>query len=252
MSITGIKEKIIDIKAPAKINLSLRVLNKRADGYHNIETVFLSIDVWDLLRIRLTTDRHISLKVENSTIPSDESNLCYQAAAMVSRAVKNFPGCEIVLQKKIPVGAGLGGGSSDAAAVLISLNELLGYPLGEKKIFNMAVKLGADVPFFLQHGAALGTGMGEKLQYFNVGWNFWILLLCPNFLISTSWAYSNLKMGLTNEEKNIILKGQIWQDIQVDVFYKVFENDFEQLVFFSYPELKKMKRKLYDCGAVFA
>jgi 4-diphosphocytidyl-2-C-methyl-D-erythritol kinase len=245
-------EKSINIKTPAKINLHLRVLGKYQGSYHEIETVFLSIELWDELEIRPRNDRKIELEIINSDIPNDVTNLCYKAAVIFAKSVEHFPGCSIQLKKKIPVGAGLGGGSSDSAATLLGLNELFEFPLDQNELFGMAVQLGADVPFFLKPGLAIGRGKGELLEHVKYGWDLWILVVCPTFEISTHWAFSKYKIGLTKDKKNIILNSQFLRDAQVDAFSEFFENDFESLVFSHYPELGKIKQRLYYEGALFA
>ena len=238
--------------APAKINLSLRILDKLADGYHDIETVFLTVGLYDRLKIQLEDHHDIILQIYNSNIPSDETNLCFKAAKIFSDHYSEFSGCRISLSKKIPDGAGLGGGSSDAAATLLGLNELYGSPLDMSELSEIAIQLGADVPFFLRPGLAIGRGKGELLEYLNLDWNFWVLIVCPNFKISSCWAYSNCKIGLTKGEKNIILNSHILHSMQIDVFSKFFENAFESLVFPHFPELKELKSRFYAGGAVFA
>jgi len=244
--------KTVQKYAPAKINLSLRILEKRVDGYHNIETLFLTIGLWDHLLLKKATDQQIRLKVVNSDIPADETNLCHQAAKIFAQDFSGFEGCHIILRKQIPDGAGLGGGSSDAAAALLGLNELYNKPFPLDRLTVMAAQLGADVPFFLKNGLAIGRGKGDNLDYINKKWDFSVLVLCPNYKISTCWAYSNYKIPLTNEEKNVILKSQFLYEIQIDDFFKVFANNFESLVFVHYPELKTLKQELYHRGAFFA
>ena len=244
--------KSIYLKTPAKINLHLRILGKYENGFHEIETIFLPIELWDELEISLRNDSEIELEIVNSDIPNGETNLCYKAASYFAKMVESFSGCSIQLKKKIPVGAGLGGGSSDSAATLLCLNELFEFPLNQNEIFDLADQLGADVPFFLNSGLAIGRGKGELLEYIKCAWDLWILVVCPTFEISTRWAFSKYKIGLTKDKKNIILNSQFLRDVQVDVFYEFFENDFESLVFSHYPELGKMKQRLYCEGALFA
>ncbi len=244
--------KIINLSAPAKINLSLRILGKLGDGYHEIETLFVAVGLFDKLKIQLQDHHNIILHIKDSNIPGDNTNLCFRAAELFSKHNKNFSGCDIYLSKVIPDGAGLGGGSSDAASTLLGLNELYGSPLDQDQLCKIAIQLGADVPFFLSPGLAIGRGKGEVLEYLKLKWNFWILIVCPSFKISTQWAYSNYKIGLTNVEKNIILNSHNLNDLQLDFFSKFFENDFESLVFSNYPELKELKQRIYEEGASFA
>lgn len=242
----------VELRAPAKINLSLRVLGKYADGYHKIETLFLAVGLYDRVEIRRREDQNIRLQLEGSDLPGDESNLCYQAAHLFARHSRQFSGCSVRLWKRIPAGAGLGGGSSDAAATLLGLNQLFETRLPVIRLHQLAFQLGADVPFFLRPGVAIGRGKGQRLYYLDMNWDFWVVLVCPTYGISTRWAYNNLKIGLTNEKKNIILKSQNLRGIQLDVFYKFFTNNFEPLIYSRYPQLGEMKQRLYQQGAVFA
>lgn len=244
--------KSIKVYTPAKINLSLKVIQKLEDGYHEIETLFLAIGLCDILKIQLENQNKIFLQITDSSIPSDDTNLCHKAAKLFFKKNNRISGCKIFLEKRIPVSAGLGGGSSDAAATLLTLNQLCDFPLTIKELHEISFNLGADVPFFLKPGLAIGTGKGEILNYLNLDWDFWILLLFPDCKISTQWAYSNLKIGLTKEKKNIILKSLDWKYVQLNVFSEFFENDFESLVFSSYPNVGKLKQRLYDEGAIFA
>jgi len=243
---------LIQKYAPAKINLNLRILRKRTDGYHDIETVLLTIGLWDQIVLQKRDDQKIQLEIENSNIPADETNLCYRAARLFQERYSEFSGCHLLLKKKIPDGSGLGGGSSDAASTLLGLNNLFDLPFTYNELIVLAGKLGADVPFFMRNGLAIGRGIGNELDYVEKQWNFYVLVLCPNYKISTRWAYENYKISLTNEEKNVILKNQFLNEIQIDNFFEFFVNDFESLVFEYYPELQELKQALYHQGAFFA
>jgi len=244
--------KSIKCHPPAKINLTLQVLNKRYDGYHEIETIFQTVDLTDSLEIFRNESGSIELSVFNSDIPSDESNLCYQAVEYFSKEVEDFQGCTIELTKTIPHGAGLGGGSSDAAYTLMSLNKLFNNQLSIEKLFELASQLGSDVPFFMKGGTAFGRGRGEILSFTETGWNFPVLIVCPSLKISTSWAYQNLKIALTSQTNYNILLSLLSKGIKPTDFDKLFSNDFESLVFSKYPNLGELKKRLYQQGAFFA
>ena len=237
---------------PAKINLSLRILFKRVDGYYEIETLLQTVNLTDSLEISLTNNNSIELNVFNSNIPSDESNLCFKAAELFSKEVKDFRGYKIGLTKTIPDGAGLGGGSSDAASTLKYLNELCDYTLSNEKLFKLASILGSDVPFFLREGTAVGNGRGDILTYVETTWNYPVLIVCPSFKISTSWAYQNLKIALTREPNCNILLSLMSERLSPSDMSKYFSNDFESLVFSKYPNLGELKNRLYQEGAFFA
>ena len=244
--------RFIKCYPPAKINLSLRILFKRVDGYHEIETLLQTVNLTDSLEISLTKNHSIELNVFKSNIPSDESNLCFKAAELFSKEVKGFCGCKIELTKTIPDGAGLGGGSSDAASTLKSLNELFDYTLSNEKLFKLASTLGSDVPFFLREGTAVGNGRGDILTYVETTWNYPVLIVCPSFKISTSWAYQNLKIALTREPNCNILLSLLSEKLSSSDILKYFSNDFESPVFLKYPNLGELKDRLYQEGAFFA
>jgi 4-diphosphocytidyl-2-C-methyl-D-erythritol kinase len=237
---------------PAKINLHLRVLNRRPDGYHNLETIFVAVDLRDELKLRRTTGGGIYLRVENGGVPKDSSNLCYRAAALFLKEGGAKGAVEITLKKQIPAGAGLGGGSSDAAFTLCGLNKLFGKPLTEKQLHKMAAGLGADVAFFLRPGVAIGRGIGDQLEYIDVNWKFHVVLVWPNLKISTRWAYEELKIGLTADENYRILDSRILRGLDPHEFSNVFLNDFEPVVFEAYPRIAEIKTSLRRLGAFFA
>ncbi len=239
-------------RPPAKINLHLRILGRRDDGYHEIETVFQAIDFRDRLEIELIRENEVRIEVAGADLPRDDRNLCVRAARLFAEHCREFTGCQIRLKKNIPEGAGLGGGSSDAAATLLGLNRLFGNILDEGKLHSLARQLGADVPFFLKPGLAIGRGIGDQLEYVNTDWKYWVLLLLPTYKISTRWAYESAKLSLTSLEKNVILKGHILQEISPKDFKNIFVNDFEKIVFGNYPELRDLKASLLKMGAFFA
>jgi 4-diphosphocytidyl-2-C-methyl-D-erythritol kinase len=184
----------LEKQSPCKVNLLLNILGKRPDGFHEIETVLLPVNFCD----RLTFERGghgIELSCSDSTLPTDSTNLVHRAAAAYLPAAKISDGVRIHLEKKIPLAAGLGGGSGNAATTLLALNELFDQPLSGAKLRELAAALGSDIPFFLQSEPALATGRGEKIQPLEPfpalrGTAF--LLIHPGFGISTPWAYQNL------------------------------------------------------------
>ena len=184
----------LEKKSHCKVNLLLNVLGKRADGFHELETVMQPVNFWD----ELTFERNnggVELFCSDATLPVDSRNLVFRAAKNFLDAANVSGGVKIHLEKKIPLAAGLGGGSGNAAATLLALNELFDQPLATEKLFEIAATLGSDIPFFLQNKPALATGRGEKIQPLE---NFpalrgkAFLLIHPGFGISTAWAYQNL------------------------------------------------------------
>jgi len=191
----------ITLNPPAKINLYLKVLRKRPDGYHDIETVFERISLCDELTLKLIP-KDIVVKCDDPQVPCDQRNLVYKAAQMMKEKYSVASGVEIALKKNIPVAAGLGGASSDCAYTLRGLNELWGLKLKKEQIFEIGSAIGADVAFFLLDcGRAIGRGRGEMLEPCAAGSDksvFWYLLINPGFPVLAKDAYSGLNLGLTS------------------------------------------------------
>src|SRR5436853_4483234 len=182
----------MQVLAPAKINLSLRVLGKRPDGFHEIETLIAPISLYDKIDVA-GQNRWIDFVCDDPTLSSGEDNLVVRAAKLFFEQTKIKSGASIKLQKKIPHGAGLGGGSSDAAATLLALNDLFETKLSREVLANLAARIGSDVPFFLFESAALCRGRGEIVGPTKLKKKLSILLLKPRFSVATAWAYSRWK-----------------------------------------------------------
>ena len=184
----------LEKKSPCKVNLLLNILGKRADGFHELETVMQPVRVFDNLSFA-RGGSGIQLSCNDPILPTDSGNLVYRAAAVFLQKTGIRDGVQIRLEKKIPLAAGLGGGSGNAATTLLGLNELFGQPLRAESLNEIAATLGSDIPFFLQNKPALGTGRGEKIQpleEFPALRGAAIMLVHPGFGISTPWAYQNL------------------------------------------------------------
>lgn len=182
-------------QSPCKINLLLNILGRRPDGYHELETVFHPVGLADRLEFT-RLDRGIQLTCNHPGLPTDATNLVYRAAAAFFCAAGIATGVRIQLEKNIPLAAGLGGGSSNAAAALLGLNELFAQPLAADRLFELGASLGSDVPFFLQSKPALGTGRGERIEaldFFPALRGVYVLLIHPGFGVSTAWAYQELR-----------------------------------------------------------
>ena len=230
----------VKLLAPAKINLVLRVLARRLDGYHELFTVFQKVTLFDELELSLTKTPEIKIEILGASLPTDERNLCVQAALLYREKTGLEFGLKIRLKKIIPSGSGLGGGSSDAAAVLSYLNEKFAL-LTQEELFSLAKALGADVPFFLFPGStALGRGIGERLSPWPTHPAYYVLVV-PRLSISTAWAYRNLRLTIPAEPPNYVPGQPLWHQGLV--------NDFEPLIFEFYPELKGLKQKLKELGA---
>lgn len=239
----------LNLYTPAKINLSLEILERRSDGYHEIRTVFQKISLYDEVRLNLSSDKGIRVSTDDPSIPSDRTNLAHKAAAALLKEQKAAAGVSIHIKKKIPAGAGLGGGSSNAAATLKGLNTLLNLNLTDEYLLALSRSIGADVPFFLSGAAtALAGGTGEKIRPLKLKFRLWLIVVFPNFGISTAWAYNTYSkyILLTKKKKNIKV-------VDLNLSYKnvvsALYNDFEQVVIPKYPEIKTLKNNLIEAGA---
>jgi 4-diphosphocytidyl-2-C-methyl-D-erythritol kinase len=185
----------IERSSPCKINLLLNILGRRQDGFHELETVMQPVDLCDRLSFELVTEPGVILTCSDPSLPVDAANLVYRAAARFIEAAGCPEGVQIHLEKQIPVAAGLGGGSGNAAVTLMALNELFGRPLDSPRVFELASAIGSDVPFFLEAKPALAMGRGERvevLEPFSALQGAFVLLIHPGFGISTAWAYRSL------------------------------------------------------------
>ncbi|OAG27828.1 4-(cytidine 5'-diphospho)-2-C-methyl-D-erythritol kinase [Thermodesulfatator autotrophicus] len=225
--------------APAKINLVLKIIDRREDGYHELYTIFQKITFGDRLTLSFK-EKGLSLEVKGESVPSGPENLCLKAIQLFVQKTGLSFGLHIELQKNVPPGTGLGGGSSDAAVVLRWLNEKF-KALSERELLVLAKKLGADVPFFVSSfSTALARGIGEKLSPWPT-FPAWYVILIPEIKVSTKWAYENLRLTIPQLPPNYDASRPLWEQGLV--------NDFEKLVFKHYPELKKLKERLLDLGA---
>ncbi|MDZ7360277.1 MAG: 4-(cytidine 5'-diphospho)-2-C-methyl-D-erythritol kinase [candidate division KSB1 bacterium] len=241
------------VPAFAKINLGLRILGKRPDGYHDLETLFLQIDLGDRLFFEKTAGGRFELTCNKPDIPVDESNLCSRAYQLIADTAKRQLGVRLHLEKNIPAGAGLGGGSSDAAITLIALNRLFALNFSNDTLYQLARQLGSDVPFFLIGGLCLGRGRGEILVPRAALPKFCILLVTPPVVVSTAWAYQNYnKLGLTKTQKNRKLPSSNIEQLTGQELAEICQNDLETAVFEKYEELAAIKAQLENSGAFVA
>jgi 4-diphosphocytidyl-2-C-methyl-D-erythritol kinase len=240
--------KSIKIKSPAKINLGLKVVGKRSDGYHDIETVFQMISLYDYITLT-ESDTGITLYSNNKDIPLDEKNLAYKAANLLRERAGVKKGVKIEIDKNIPISAGLGGGSSNAAATLLGLNYIWKLRLSREELLPIAKQLGADVPFFLSGVRAFGTGRGDELQILPVTRKFYVILLNPGLYISTEWVYKNLKLELTKGRKSINIKKFISGREELEDLAAILFNDLESVVIERHEVIGRMKDILLSAGA---
>lgn len=247
------------IQAPAKINLYLAVKGKRADGYHELESLMQKLALVDNVRIRVDEGSGIVLSCPGSGLPEDETNLVWRAARLFLDEAGIDCRVTIVLEKNIPVAAGLGGGSSDAAAVLLALDELLATNLAEERLLEMALRLGADVPFFIKKDlpAALARGVGERLTSAAGIQDCQVILVKPGFGVSTKWVFDNFALT-TNSNPYILAPEKDCQSGRYSCFEGDFLeksgtghffNDLESVTVTKYPEIAEIKKELLADGA---
>jgi 4-diphosphocytidyl-2-C-methyl-D-erythritol kinase len=245
-----IADKSIRLRALAKINLGLKLLAKRPDGYHEIRTIYQTISLHDRLEISLSrAEAGIRFECNNPGIPSGSENLVYRACELWRRAVDFGGGVQARLEKMIPAGSGLGGASSDAAAALEGLERLSGEKLPAHQRISLAAQLGSDVPLFLLGGRVLGCGRGEEVYPLPDLPPRKCLVVFPGFSISTAEAYRQAGLRLTSQSKPRSMK-----DVGAWPQFPWFdwgpaENDFERVVFARWPELARLKRHLIRAGA---
>jgi len=245
------------IKSPAKINIGLKILRKRVDGYHDIETIFYPVNLFDEIDIKINksdSDKNsILIRSEKHSVPLIKNNTCIKTVENFFRIfrITDFYFIEIYLRKNIPIGGGLGGGSSDAGSIIRYLTKYFKIDVREnrEKIMQCALSVGSDIPFFLIQKPCYATGRGEHLRILNrFRLNYDILLVNPNRHISTKWAFEEL--GIDKDYLSPCTLSGI-EEFNPDN-PALFVNDFEKVVFNKYPDLKEIKDDLYSSGAVFA
>lgn len=231
----------------AKINLGLRVTNQRGDGYHNIETLIVPVGLADALEITPAADGRFCFTASGIPIDGDpESNLSVKAFRLMQKRF-DIPSVRIFLHKMIPMGAGLGGGSSDAAFTLKLINRLFSLKICNQELKEMASVLGSDCPFFIENRPGFATGRGEVLQPVHADFgNLYIVIAKPSFSVNTAWAYRNIKPSGTGLFEAGILPHNPaeWNGLLV--------NDFEAVVARDWPEIEEIKQKMTQLGAEYA
>jgi 4-diphosphocytidyl-2-C-methyl-D-erythritol kinase len=234
----------MQVLAPAKINLSLKIPGRRNDGFHEIDTLITPISLYDMLRIdKGAPGKGIAFRCDDPSVPQGDDNLAVRAATAFFATTKIEPAVSIELEKKIPHGAGLGGGSSDAASVFLALNEFFDANLSAEALAEMAAPIGSDVPFFLFQSAALCKGRGEMVTPIKLKRKFSILLLKPAFAVPTGWAYSRWQGS--REIPEISYEAQEFAD-------QTFVNDLEHPVFEKFVFLAQLKMWLLTQSEVGA
>jgi 4-diphosphocytidyl-2-C-methyl-D-erythritol kinase len=238
----------IKVAAPAKINLYLEILGKRPDGYHEIETVMQSVSLYDYISIENHNKDAIEFTCSNPKLTTGEDNLVVKAARLFQKESNIFRGVKIHLDKNVPIGAGLGGGSGDAVATLLGLNKLWQVGYDENRLISLAGKLGSDTPFFVRGNTAICKGRGEIITpYFsNVTYNF--IIVYPRFEVSTAIVYKNFIISLTKNLKDVRLFLQSFDSGSPEKMGHCLFNRLEDVVFELYPDIKKLKGILEGFG----
>lgn len=250
---------MITRESPAKVNLYLKVIDKRPDGYHNIATLMRKISLADDMQFR-TGGSRIKLSCPGSGLPEDSRNLAFRAAVAILAAAGVSTGVEIIIRKKIPAGAGLGGGSSNAATTLMALNEMLELGFSKEELIGIGKKLGADVPFFIYGSAAWAFGIGELLEPAAGLPPMHLVLVNPGFEVSTRDVYEGLGLTANSSEKSAnfaLTKGSGAFNIPVlnrsggmEEFAGMLHNDLESVTLKLHPQLAEIKDSLLQCGAL--
>jgi len=238
----------LKILSPAKINLFLQITGKRSDGYHDLISLMCCIDLCDTLSLTVGKPL-ITVRCKHPAVPEDETNLAFLAADFFLKSLNKNEGVDIFIEKRIPVAAGLGGGSSNAAAVLRGLNQYYGYPFSLEDLISMGRTIGADVPFFVFGKPAIATGIGDKLETYTGLEKLMTLLIYSGFGLSTATIYKNLNLGLTKCKKKLsysLLKKQGFNA------RNHLCNDLETVAELAHPEIIAAKEVLLAHGAIGA
>jgi 4-diphosphocytidyl-2-C-methyl-D-erythritol kinase len=243
--------KELRLNAYAKVNLSLDVLGRRPDGYHEVETVLHTVELHDTVVLR-EAPGGIRVACDHRRVPTDEQNLVFRAAQLLREAAGTDRGVHIEVHKRIPPASGLGGGSSDAAVTLLGLAQMWKLRLDHGQLLELASQVGSDVPFFLVGGAALATGRGERLRYLPTLPTTWVVLACPDAEVSTAWAYANLDLAGIPRRPDTGRLVEALRAEDVAAVARQLCNVFEPLVSSRYPQVSELKRWLLEAGALGA
>jgi 4-diphosphocytidyl-2-C-methyl-D-erythritol kinase len=239
--------KSLTLKAPAKVNYLLDVIRRRPDGYHDLRMVMQRVNLCDEISIGLTDNPELSVGCGKDGVPDGPGNIAWKAARTMLDLAGGGQGATISIVKNIPVAAGLGGGSSDAATVLMGMNQLLELGLTDQELMRIGVKLGADVPFFVFKKTALAEGIGEQLRAMPSMPALWVLLVNPGVHVSTAWVYKNLRLTSRGELAKL---PQLFSTVE-DVC-SMLSNDLESVTIPAFPVIADIKRAMLAKGALGA
>lgn len=239
--------KSLTLKAPAKVNYLLDVIRRRPDGYHELRMVMQRVNLCDEITITLTGAPDLTVSCGRKGVPDGPGNIAWKAARLMLDLAGGQGGASIAITKNIPVAAGLGGGSSDAASVLMGMNELLGLALPDQRLMEIGVTLGADVPFFIFKKTALAEGIGEQLREMPPLPPLWVLLVNPGVHISTAWVYQNLQLTSRGELARLPEFFNTAEEVCA-----ILSNDLEGVTIPAFPVIADIKRRMLHQGALAA
>ncbi len=232
--------------SPAKINLSLQITAKRPDGYHDIHSLMQPVSLYDEVELKLTQGRGVEVCADVVGVPNGKENIAYRAAELFFKETRYKSGVDISIKKRVPHGAGLGGGSSNAATVLMGLNALTGVGLEAQKLISLGAALGSDVPFFILKSSAIATGTGTELKAVKLP-SYQYVLIKPDFNISTEWAYSNFSLTNRVEDNIVPYSNAMLNDVRLLSCRMI--NDLEPVTASRYPQILEIKEALVGAGA---
>lgn len=241
--------------APAKLNIRLKITGRRPDGYHNLVSIMAPVSLYDRIELQITSRNLITISCEGFSAPADKENLACRAGQAFFAHTGIDHGLSIKLTKNIPVAAGLGGGSSDAACVLKALNQIWSCPLSVRELSELALGLGADVPFFLAEKPCIVRGIGEILEPIEKWPKLWYIIVTPPIRVSTAWVYGNLNWSPSESIGELELTKDEYQFIIVTLKKKAFvigrilDNDLERVTASHFPAIEATKKTLMDSGS---
>lgn len=245
--------KEIEIDSYSKINLTLNILGKRRDGYHNIETIMQAINLADKIFIK-EEQEGVKIKCSHPLVPTDTQSLTYRSAEKILNRYRIRKGVKIEIDKKIPLASGMAGGSANSASILVGINKLFALNLSNKDLMEIGEELGMDIPFCIQNGTALAYHRGEKVTpLFPINPPLWIIVINPGFEIPTKWAYDNFDLSLVKKEQHhTIAMLKALKEGRLEGIAKNLFNSFEDLIIKKYREIGKIKDRLTEEGALGA
>lgn len=240
----------MQLKCRAKINLAIDVLGKREDNYHLVKMIMQTIDLCDYINIEEINTDAIIIESDNPHVPTDFSNIVYKAAKLIKNKFNITKGIKIRIQKNIPIAAGMAGGSSNGAAVLVGLNKLWNLNLKSEQLMDLGLALGADVPFCISGGAAVAQGIGEKLTSIKGLNDVYILICKPNFDVSTAMVYKELDMNKVSKRPDINMLVEYLKNEKIEEISINMANVLESVTENKYPEIYSIKKTMNEYGAL--